>query len=284
MTALVASLGFLPMALSTSDGAEIQRPLATVVIGGLVTSTLLEFLVRPALFWTVGVHAARRVIEGRGQRIELGEIEAALAALEGVTAAVVIPRRIGADERLVGYVTVSTPVSEQTAKAQLSRQLSEVMVPAHIMTLDTFPLTPNKKIDRKALPDPQPARGVSPTAAATTMPRSTTEMQIAEIWQQLLGVPGVQQGDNFFALGGHSLLAVQAHRDIRSALKVDRLSITDIFRFPTLDGLAGHIEQLANGGTSSQAERAEPSTPPAERAETMSKRRAMRANRRGRTG
>lgn len=220
----------------------------------------------------------------RGQRIELGEIEAALAALEGVTAAVVIPRRIGADERLVGYVTVSTPVSEQTAKAQLSRQLSEVMVPAHIVTLDTFPLTPNKKIDRKALPDPKPARGVSPTAAATTMPRSTTEMQIAEIWQLLLGVPGVQQGDNFFALGGHSLLAVQAHRDIRSALKVDRLSITDIFRFPTLDGLAGHIEQLANGGTSSQAERTEPSTPPAERAETMSKRRAMRANRRGRTG
>ena len=257
----------------------------------LIPSTRACRCIAPAI-WCGGTPAGKLEFLGRtdhqvkirGQRIELGEIEAALAALEGVTGAVVIPRRIGADERLVGYVTVSTPVSEHAAKAQLSRQLSEVMVPAHIVTLDTFPLTPNKKIDRKALPDPQPARGVSPTAAATTMPRSTTEMQIAEIWQQLLGVPGVQQGDNFFALGGHSLLAVQAHRDIRSALKAERLSITDIFRFPTLDRLAGHIEQLANGGTSSQAERAEPSTAPAERAETMSKRRAMRANRRGRTG
>jgi hypothetical protein len=218
----------------------------------------------------------------RGQRIELGEIEAALSAMDGVTAAVVIPRKIGTDERLIGYVTASAPFSEAQAKTYLARHLSEVMVPAHIVTLEAFPLTPNKKIDRKALPDPQPARsGPRPVAAA---PHSHTQAQIAGIWQKLLGVSDVAQGDNFFALGGHSLLAVQAHRDIRSALAVDRLSITDIFRFPTLDGLADHIEYLANGATAAQNDPPSSVAAPAGRAETMSKRRAMRANRKAKSG
>jgi hypothetical protein len=87
-------------------------------------------------------------------------------------------------------------------------------------------------------------------------------------------------------LGGHSLLAVQAHRDIRTALEVPKLSITDIFRFPTLSGLADHVESLTGG---SQAEpnpmdTAEAAATEAAKTETMSKRRAMRASRRARTG
>ncbi len=214
----------------------------------------------------------------RGQRIELGEIEAALAAIAGVTAAVVVPRKIGTDERLVGYVTTTTSILESAVKAQLATHLAEVMVPAHIVTLDRFPLTPNKKIDRKALPAPEPARAAAPEASAPVA-EGSPEAQVAQIWQRLLGVGPVGQGDNFFELGGHSLLAVQAHRDIRIALNVERLSITDIFRFPTLGALARHIGQLTGGATPAE----EPMPIAAnDRADTMSKRKAMRANRRTR--
>lgn len=101
--------------------------------------------------------------------------------------------------------------------------------------------------------------------------------QIAAIWCRILGVSDIRPEDNFFGLGGHSLLAVQAHREIREALNLPKLSITDIFRFPTLGGLAGHIGKDAAPA---------PSAPKVEepaRAETMSKRRAMRAGRRERT-
>ncbi|MDE4131502.1 LLM class flavin-dependent oxidoreductase [Phaeobacter sp. QD34_3] len=220
----------------------------------------------------------------RGQRIELGEIEAALSAQPGVTGAVVMPRTIGAGEQLVGYITTSAPVQEPALKQALAARLAEVMVPAHIVTLEAFPLTPNKKIDRKALPDPKPARVAAPTTEAA--PKAGAQAQIAEIWGRILGLNGIGAQDNFFVLGGHSLLAVQAHRDIRAALEVPKLSITDIFRFPTLSGLADHVEGLSGGSQSPEdpVDTAEAAAAEAAKTETMSKRRAMRANRRARTG
>ncbi|MDK3019172.1 MupA/Atu3671 family FMN-dependent luciferase-like monooxygenase [Pseudodonghicola flavimaris] len=228
----------------------------------------------------------------RGQRIELGEIEAALAAWPGVTAAVVVAREMApGDLRLVGYVTADRAVDEAAIRAELARHLTEVMVPAHIVTLERFPLTPNKKIDRKALPAPAPTRAPRPRVSAqapgnapatpATQPAAGPQAQIAAIWAKILGLNAEEIGveDNFFALGGHSLLAVQAHREIRTTLERPDLSITDIFRFPTLGGLAEHI----GGGTDTP----EPETPAADepaRAETMSKRRAMRDRRRMRAG
>lgn len=207
----------------------------------------------------------------RGQRIELGEIEAAMAAYPGVTGAVVIAREMGGDTRLVGYVTTGGPVSDAALRSHLAARLTEVMVPAHIVTLDAFPLTPNKKIDRKALPEPVPQRTVQ---AAPSEPPTGAEAQIAAIWSRILGVGDIRPSDNFFTLGGHSLLAVQAHREIRAALNVPTLPITDIFRFPTLQGLAAHLSQGV-----APAEPAQPVVDTAERADTMSRRRAMRANR-----
>lgn len=215
----------------------------------------------------------------RGQRIELGEIEAAMAAQPGVTGAVVVPRGEAGAEQLIGYVTASAPVSEDALKQALAARLAEVMVPAHIVTLEAFPLTPNKKIDRKALPDPQPAR----TEAVPAVPLDAgAQARIATVWGRILGVSGIGAQDNFFALGGHSLLAVQAHRELRAELETSALSITDIFRFPTLAGLAAHIEGLA--GTPANTEEKPQETAGPDRADTMSKRRAMRANRRARAG
>lgn len=214
----------------------------------------------------------------RGQRIELGEIETRLTALPGIDSAVVIAReKTPGDVRLLAYIIATGPVSEPAIRARLAETLPEVMLPAHIMTLDTFPLTPNKKIDRKALPDPVMRRAEKSVAVA---PASGIEAAIATIWSRILGVSGIQASDNFFALGGHSLLAVQAHREIRQELELPKLSITDIFRFPTLAGLSAHLE-------TGQSPAPTPPTPQVdvpERRETMSKRRAMRAGRQAKTG
>ncbi|AXI45923.1 peptide synthetase [Sulfitobacter sp. SK012] len=210
----------------------------------------------------------------RGHRIELGEIEAALAAQPGVTQAVVVARDAAGGAQLVGYVIAEAPVSEDALRRALSSTLPDIMLPARIVTIERFPLTPNKKIDRKALPAPQTktARATAPSAP----PADDTQRAIAEVWSRILGISQIQPADNFFALGGHSLLAVQAHRDIKAALGADRLSITDIFRFPTLEGLAAHMGK----GSSAPAAVEEPAP---DRSETMSKRKAMRAGR-SRTG
>ncbi|OBY24558.1 MupA/Atu3671 family FMN-dependent luciferase-like monooxygenase [Leisingera sp. JC1] len=215
----------------------------------------------------------------RGQRIELGEIEAALTAQPGVTGAVAVPRGEAGAEQLVAYITASAPVSGELLKQALAARLAEVMVPAHIVSLDAFPLTPNKKIDRKALPDPQPAQANAAPAVALD---AGAQARIATVWSRILGVSGIGAQDNFFALGGHSLLAVQAHRELREELGTAKLSITDIFRFPTLAGLAAHIEGLA--GTPANTEQQPEAAAAPDRSDMMSKRRAMRANRRARTG
>ncbi len=208
----------------------------------------------------------------RGHRIELGEIEARLDALDGVSQAVVTIKTVQGSDQLIGYVTATSPVSSDHARAVLARDLPEIMVPSQIVTLDRMPLTPNKKIDRKALPVPKrEAREVSDAPAAQ---KGTTQTTIAQVWAGLIGISDIRGDDNFFALGGHSLLAVQAHRDIKAALGAERLSITDIFRFPTLDGLAGHIDK-GNDDVAAKA----PATPEPVKTETMSKRRAMRAGR-----
>ena len=213
----------------------------------------------------------------RGQRIELGEIEAALSAHAGVAGAVAIAHKISGDTRLVAYITTAAPVSDAGLRAHLEARLPAVMVPAHIVTLDAFPLTPNRKIDRKALPDPVARRAAAApvAAAAPTGGNATLETGIAEIWSRILGVGDIRPEDSFFDLGGHSLLAVQAHREIRDKLNLPKLAITDIFRFPTLAGLAAH----AGKGSDAPQPAAQAAAEPADRQETMSKRRAMRAGR-----
>jgi natural product biosynthesis luciferase-like monooxygenase protein len=179
----------------------------------------------------------------RGYRIELGEIEAALERQPGVTQAVVLAREDApGDLRLVAYVT--GPAGEAALKAALAADLPEHMVPAHVVRLEAMPLTPNRKVDRKALPAPAASASGHAVSAAGTFeaPASSVAADLAAIWQRVLGVARVGAKDNFFALGGHSLLAVQAHREIREKLGAAKVSITDIFRFPVLEALAAHIE------------------------------------------
>ena len=209
----------------------------------------------------------------RGHRIELGEIESALAAQSGIAQAVVVARDAPGGAQLVGYV-VGQSVNEEALRAALGARLPDIMVPARIIEVARMPLTPNKKIDRKALPAPAPKASAEVRVDVAAAPENGTQAAIAAVWSAILGVAHIRASDNFFALGGHSLLAVQAHRDIKAALGADKLGITDIFRFPTLEGLAAHLDE---GKGAAPAQSPVEDTPA--KIETMSKRRAMRAGR-----
>jgi natural product biosynthesis luciferase-like monooxygenase protein/amino acid adenylation domain-containing protein len=178
----------------------------------------------------------------RGHRIELGEIEALVAMQPSVREAVVVAREDSpGDKRLVAYV-VAIPgeaVDQASVRETLKTQLPDYMVPSHVMVLDAFPLTPNAKIDRKALPAPESGASVA-AAQAFVAADNDLERTIAGIWQEILNVPRVGVQDNFFDIGGHSLLTVRVHARLRTA--VDRqVSLTDLFRFPTIRALAKHI-------------------------------------------
>jgi len=183
----------------------------------------------------------------RGYRIELGEIESLLTAADGVREAVVLAREdTPGDKRLVAYVIFEgDDVDDATLRAHLGQDLPEFMIPAHFVRMDRWPLTPNKKIDRKALPRPETRAQRDPEEHVE--PAGEVEEKIADVWREILGLSEVGTRDNFFELGGHSLLAVQAHREIREKTGKD-LTVTDIFRFPTIAALAAHLE--GDGGTS----------------------------------
>ena len=229
----------------------------------------------------------------RGFRIELGEIESALHDVEGVTNAVVMAREdTPGDMRLVAYLTARHEIDPKTVRSHLSARLPDYMVPSHVVTLDAFPVTPNKKIDRNALPAPmavqaRPKAQVAAVLASQAKSDEALRNRVADIWTEVLGVSGFAPEDNFFDLGGHSLLAVQTHRALRDRLDIPKLSITDIFQFPTLGGLADRIAKL--GGTASAPKAANPNVTPLQapsasdraktRADAMARRRAMRARR-----
>jgi natural product biosynthesis luciferase-like monooxygenase protein len=194
-------------------------------------------------------------VKVRGYRIELGEIESALAEQPGVAQAVVLAREDEpGDARLVAYL-VGTKLDGAVLREALRARLPDFMLPSAFVVLDEFPHTPNGKIDRKALPAPDAVAVTAPTAEFVA-PTSDLESQIADVWKDVLKLASVGTRDNFFDLGGHSLLAVQAHRRLKDALQRD-LSITDIFRFPTIQSLATYLTEGSQGGAQQGSDRAQ---------------------------
>ncbi len=189
----------------------------------------------------------------RGHRIELGEIESALARQPGVKDAVVIARSTaGGESALLGYVTLHAgrSLDEETIKQALSMELPEIMVPRKVMVLPAFPQTPNGKVDRRALPDGSAAS--APVTRTETAADNPLERVISEIWQEVLGLQKVGTTENFFDLGGHSLLVVQVQRRLK-AQTAREVSITDMFRLPTIRALAMHLDSDGNGAAAPAA-------------------------------
>ncbi len=177
----------------------------------------------------------------RGFRVELGEIETALGKHPAVRACIVVAREEGNIKRLVAYVIPAAgSVADAAALRKfLKKQLPEYMVPADFVRLDEFPLTPNGKVDRKALPAPQPgAVSESGHVAATNF----VEMQLVAMWEEILGRKPVGIRDNFFDLGGHSLLAVRLMRRIEHNFK-RKLPLTTLFEAPTIEQFAALLQQ-----------------------------------------
>ncbi|CPH88031.1 syringomycin synthetase [Burkholderia pseudomallei] len=189
----------------------------------------------------------------RGFRIELGEIEAQLAKVTGVREVVVLARDSAADtdqnadlnasatansseKRLVAYYTGDADVV--ALRAQAAQHLPSYMVPSAYVRLDAWPLTPNGKLDRRALPAPADD---AYARAEYEAPQGAKEEALAAIWRELLHVERVSRHDNFFELGGHSLLAVQLVSRLRQALSVE-VALGTVFDAPVLSALAERLE------------------------------------------
>lgn len=215
----------------------------------------------------------------RGYRIELGEIEARLAAQPGVRECVVVAREdTPGDVRLVAYVRAEpgavAPGGELDAavlREGLRDHLPEFMLPSNFVTLERFPQTPNGKVDRKSLPAPNEVQKRS--TAEYKAPESDLEAQIADVWKSVLYLEQIGVNDNFFDLGGHSLLVVQAHRKLRDVVSMP-ITLTDLYRFPTVASLAGHLE----GGGDAEATKASQARGAARR-EALGRRRRRGAGR-----
>jgi amino acid adenylation domain-containing protein len=174
----------------------------------------------------------------RGFRVEPGEVESALRQHKSVREAAVVPSRDASDEpRLIAYVQFDpeAPALAQELRAHLSASLPDYMIPSAFVMLDSMPLTPSGKINRRMLPkDSAPA-----VVSATTYlaPRTPAEEALARIWGELLRVERVGIHDNFFELGGHSLLATRLVARIRDDMQVD-IPLRRIFDMPSIEALA----------------------------------------------
>src|SRR5262249_17896000 len=180
----------------------------------------------------------------RGYRIELGEIESSLREHAGVREAIVIAREETSQERrLVGYVVEEEGkgVTVSELREHLKKKLPDYMVPASYVMLEELPMTPNGKIDRRALPAPETNR---PEAAQDYIaPRTPIEEIVAVVWSDVLRLERIGLRDNFFDLGGHSLLAMLIISRAEEAFQI-KLPLRTLFESPTVAAFAASIALL----------------------------------------
>ena len=175
----------------------------------------------------------------RGYRIELGEIEQALQQCTGVKQAVVLAQTYAeSDVRLIGYVLVDGPFQKQVIRDALQRRLPEYMIPGVLIPIEAIPLTSNGKVDRRALPMPDPSATL---LDAYMEPGNPTEKKLTRVWKTILTVNQVGAVDNFFELGGNSLLANRMVVCLKQEYALD-VSVTKLYQFPTIRLLAAYLD------------------------------------------
>lgn len=175
----------------------------------------------------------------RGHRIEMGEIERQLVRHEVVKEAVVAARDGKSGMYLCAYVTVCSEVTFKELRTHLLNELPEYMVPSYFVQLEEIPLSPNGKIDLKALPEPS---SDSHTEIEYIPPSTPLEELLVEIWKEVIGLDnkiGIQ--DNFFEIGGHSLSGAAFVSKVSKHLNVD-MPLSELFNSPTIKQLADYVE------------------------------------------
>jgi aspartate racemase len=175
----------------------------------------------------------------RGFRVELGEIESVLEKHSAIAEAVVVAHEVNGEKRLAGYVIASEP---KPSGSELSRflkdRLPEYMVPADFIFLETMPLTPNGKVDRKALPAPEAREVERPEDFVA--PRDNFELTMTRLWEQILNTRPISVRDNFFELGGHSLAAARLMGQVEKQFGKNLL-LTDLLQAPTVEELVAMV-------------------------------------------
>jgi tyrocidine synthetase-3 len=176
-----------------------------------------------------------RQVKLRGYRIEVGEIENALLNHSLIRNAFVLPKSYsGLDNLLVAYLVAHSEVDTYDLRRYLKDYLAEYMIPSHFVFLDKFPLTPNGKIDERALPEPKINQVVSRMGIA---PRTRLEREIAAVWEKVLDRQDISIDENFFDLGGHSLKASQLITKLYRDLNY-KIELRDVFANPTIQELS----------------------------------------------
>lgn len=180
----------------------------------------------------------------RGFRIELGEIEVELTQHPAVKEAVVIAKEdeLG-EKRLVAYLVTKSDIDSREWRRYLKTKLPEYMIPTYFVRLDSLPLTPNVKVDRRGLPDPNQMQRVENEYVA---PRNSLEKELSIYWAEVLGIEQIGVEDNFFEMGGHSLLATQLVFRICEALQLE-IPLRALFEQPTIFGMVQIIEAIQKG-------------------------------------
>lgn len=227
---------FIPDPFSSTPGARLYR---TGDLARYLPDGTMEFMGR-----------TDHQVKIRGFRVELGEVETTLGHHPAVREAVVIAREdTPGDKRLVAYILPHQDKAPNASdlRAFVAEKLPENMVPSAFVVMTAFPLTPNGKVDRNALPVPDTAR--PDLQKKYVAPRTPVEEVMVEIWTSVLNLDEVGVEDNFFELGGHSLLATQIVSRIRDTFSTD-LPLTMIFQAPTISELSTFIEKSIEGQTS----------------------------------
>ncbi|BBM85629.1 non-ribosomal peptide synthetase [Candidatus Uabimicrobium amorphum] len=175
-------------------------------------------------------------IKVRGFRMEPGEVETTLRQHPDITHALVVAQKDQHHHQiLVAYIVAPQSTSSQL-RLWLQSKLPQYMIPTHFVVLDKFPLTPNNKIDRQALP-----QNFITTAKTYVLPKNPMEEQIHKIWQKVLKINNISTNDNFFELGGHSLLAIRMISQVRETFQQD-IPLQSIFLAPTIQRFAQLLE------------------------------------------
>ena len=219
---------FLPDPFSDRHGARMYR---TGDMGRYLRDGNLEYRGR-----------ADNQVKIRGFRVELGEIESALTAGGGMRQAVVVIHRGAAgDDRLVAFLQADGELPPAEAlRSRLATRLPQYMIPQHFVAIETYPTTPNGKVDRKALAE---SLGALPAVETPYIaPRTPSETLVATTLADILGLERVSADGNFFDLGGHSVLAMRVVARLRAT--VPGVGFRDVFQAPTVAALAARLDAL----------------------------------------
>jgi len=177
-------------------------------------------------------------VKVRGYRIELGEIEHVLLSYDHIDKAVVVVKKVDNDPVIVTYLVSDSLIDKQKLRFSLGTQLPDYMIPSYYVILDTIPLTPNGKVDKKALPDIEEKDIIKQEYIA---PKTDIEKRLVEMWEDVLGIKKVGVTDNFFELGGNSLKAMNLIFKIKNEFNA-QVNIQQVFVNPTIAFLAVSIE------------------------------------------